>query len=154
MFGVADRVKVNWRVPSNEWDAFIDYVHDEHSEIRGYVGREVERAMREWIDGDDFAEVEDLVNRLVKAAGRTPENLSQKKSAVDPPTGGDTTTVQCRVDPDLKKRFAHYARTDTDDREGTILAEALRERRDGGRARRVQEKLERVVDDAATAFFS
>jgi hypothetical protein len=150
VFSVADRVKVNWRVPSDEWDAFIDYVHDEHGEIRGYVGHEVERAMREWIDGDDFVEVEDLVDRLVKAAGRTPENLTQKKSSfgVDSPTGGDTTNVQCRVDPDIKKRFAHHAKTDTDDRVGTVLARSLRARRYGGRARRVKEKLNRVADDA------
>jgi len=145
---VVDRVKVGWRVPSDEWEAFIDYVHAEHGETSGYVGREVERAMREWIDRDAFAPVEALADRLVRAAGRTPANLSQKKSAVDPPTGNDTTTVQCRVDSDVKERFAHHAKTKTDDRTGTVLARALRERRDGGRARRVREKLERVADDA------
>jgi hypothetical protein len=145
---VVDRVKVGWRVPSGEWDAFMDYVHAEHGETSGYVGHEVERAMREWIDRDAFAPVEALADRLVRAAGRTPANLSQKKSAVDPPTGNDTTTVQCRVDSDVKERFAHHARTKTDDRTGTVLARALRERRDGGRARRVREKLERVSDDA------
>lgn len=145
---MVDRVKVGWRVPSDEWGTFIDYVHAEHGETSGYVGREVERAMREWIDRDAFAPVEALADRLVRAAGRTPANLSQKKSAVDPPTGNDTTTVQCRVDPDVKERFAHHAKTKTDDRVGTVLARALRERRDGGRARRVREKLERVTDDA------
>jgi hypothetical protein len=145
---VVDQPKVNWRVPSDDWDAFIDYIHNEHGEIQGNVGREVERAMREWVDADDFASVENLVDRLVKAAGRTPENLSQKKSGVDPPGGSDTTKVGCRVPADLKERFAHHAKTESDDRVGIVLARALRERRGGGRAHRIREKLERVADDA------
>jgi hypothetical protein len=147
---VVDQPKVNWRVPSDEWDAFKDYVHDEHGEIRGYVGREVERAMREFVDADDFASVELLVDRLVKAAGRTPANLSQKKYGigVDPPGGSHKTNVQCRVPADLKERFGHHAKTEFDDPMGNVLARALHRRREGGRARRVQEKLERVADDA------
>lgn len=48
----------------------------------------------------------------------------------------------------MKERFAHHVKAETDNRTGTVLARALRERRDGGRARRVREKLERVADDA------
>ncbi|WP_239524267.1 hypothetical protein [Halogeometricum borinquense] len=145
---MVNRVKVNWRVPSSEWDAFLNHIHDKHGEISGYVGREVERAMREWIDKDDFAPIEQQVNRLIRAAGRTPANLSQKKSGIDPPAGEDTTTVQCRVDPEVKDEFSSYAKSKTNDRVGAVLARALRERRDGGRANRVLEKLKRISDDA------
>jgi len=146
--GVTSREKVDWRVPSEEWDAFIDFVHREHGEIKGYVGREVERAMREWIDSDDFAPVEDRVDRLVQAAGRTPADLSQKKRASTPPGGEDTTRVTCRVDTRLKEDFAGFVKRTSDDRLGVALARALRQRRSGGRAQRVLDKLDRVIDDA------
>lgn len=143
------RVKIGWHVPTDEWDSFTNYVVDRHGQIAGYVGDEVERAMREWVDADDYASVEDLVDRLVEAAGRTPANLSQKKSATTtPPTDGDTTKVQTRVDADLKADFAAHAKRDADERPGLVLARALRARRHGGRARRLRDKLERVVDDA------
>jgi len=145
---VKDRVKVDWRVPSDEWDAFIDYVHDEHGEIRGYVAREVERAMLEWVDGDDYAPVEDLVDRLVQAAGRTPANLMEKKPVSDHPDGEETNRVHCRVDGEVKDDFAAFVKETSNDRLGVALARALRQRRDGGRSRRVREKLERVADDA------
>jgi len=142
-------VKVGWHVPTNEWDSFTDYIVDKHGQATGYVGDEVERAMREWVDTDDYASVESLVDRLVEAAGRTPANLSQKKSATTtPPTDGDTTKVQTRVDADVKADFAAHAERDADERPGRVLARALRERRHGGRARRLRDKLDRVADDA------
>jgi len=143
------RVKVGWHVPTDEWDSFTDYVVDRHGQIAGYAGDEVELAMREWVDADDYASVEDLVDRLVEAAGRTPANLSQKKSATTtPPTDGDTTKIQTRVDAELKDNFAAHAKRDADERPGVVLARALRARRHGGRTRRLRDKLERVGDDA------
>jgi len=142
-------VKIGWHVPSDEWDSFTDYIVDKHGQATGYVGDEVERAMREWVDTDDYASVEALVDRLVEAAGRTPANLSHKKSATTTPsTDGDTTKVQTRVDTDIKADFAAHAKRDADERPGRVLARALRERRHGGRARRLRDKLDRVADDA------
>ncbi|WP_232819752.1 hypothetical protein [Haloprofundus halophilus] len=144
------RPKVDWRVPSDEWDAFIDFVHGEHGEIQGYVSREVERAMLEWVDGDDYAPVEDLVDQLVRAAGHTPANLTEKKPVTVPPDGEETTRVSCRVDGEVKNNFAAFVKETSDDRLGVALARALRQRCDGGRARRVREKMERVANDAET----
>lgn len=56
--------------------------------------------------------------------------------------------VQHRVDADVKTDFAAHARRDADERPGLVLARALRERRHGGRGRRLTDKLERVVEDA------
>lgn len=143
------RSQLGWHVPSDEWSRFTDYVAEKHGQTKVYVGREVERAMREWVDADDYAPVEDYVDRLVQAAGRTPANLSQKKSATtSPPTADDTRKVQCRVDAELKDDFAAHAKRDADERPGLVLSRALRERRHGGRQRRIQDKLERVTDDA------
>ena len=146
-----DRPLVDWRVPSEEWNTFLSYVETKHGKTEGQVGREVERAMREWIDDDEFARVEEKVDHLVQAAGRTPEELEEKTLASAPPDSreGETTRVQCRVDAALKDEFAAHVKQETDDRVGVGLARALRARRNGGRARRVEEKLDRVGDDAA-----
>jgi len=75
---MTDRVKVDWRIPSDEWEKFVAYVRDEHGETEGYVGREAERAMREFVDADEFAAVEERVDRFIQAAGRTPAVLGEK----------------------------------------------------------------------------
>jgi hypothetical protein len=83
---------------------------------------------------------------------RLPRISHRKKSdARDHPGGGETTRVSCRVDPGLKARFAEYVKSDrhpADDTLGVALARALREYREGGRAQRCREKLERITDDA------
>lgn len=144
---MSDRPQLDWFVPSDEWDRFLRYVERKKGETEGYVGREVERAIREWLDRDEFAAVEDMIDRLVQAAGRTPENLAQKKRSVDHPGGEETTRVYVYVEEDLKEAFARDAR-DAGENPGTYLARALRARREGGRSRRVEEKLGRVLDDA------
>jgi hypothetical protein len=139
--------KVGWRVPTDEWERVLAHVREKYDETEGRVGREVRRAMREWIDADEFADVEREVDRLVRAAGRTPAALAEKKRGSDHPASGDTTLVQTRAPRDLKEEFAASAR-EQGERPGVYLARALRERRAGGRARRVLAKLDRVSDDA------
>jgi hypothetical protein len=148
---MASRPKVNWRVPSEEWDRFIEYIHRKYGRVEGHVGREVDLTMREWVDVDGYSEVEELVDRLVRAAGRTPESISEKKLLSSPIVDGDdseTVNVQCRVDPGIKDDFRAFVKEHSDDRLGIALARALRERREGGRPKRLEEKLDRVVDDA------
>lgn len=142
------RPKLQWTVPSSEWEAFKDHVHSKHGEIKGYVGQEAENAMREWIDSDDYSEIEKRVDRLVRAAGRTPADRSQEKISTEAPgNDGDTTKVHTRVDADLKADFKSYVDEHTDDKVGIQLSKALRERRHGGRAGRLDDKLSRIEDD-------
>lgn len=143
------RPKIQWHVPSDEWERFLRHVERENGEIKGYVGREVERAMREYADADEWAEIEERVDRLIEAAGRSPAALGKKKSLADPPSAEDTTKVRCRVDARLKEEFAGYAKRHyPEETLGVVLARALRGRRDGGRAGRVERKLDRVQEDA------
>lgn len=147
MAAVTVHPKVGWRVPTDEWERFLAYVRERHGETEGRVGREVRRAMREWIDDDEFAAVEREVDRLVRAAGRTPEVLAEKKHGSDHPASDETTLVQTRAPHNLQEEFTATAR-EQGERPGVYLARALRERRAGGRARRVLAKLDRVSDDA------
>lgn len=142
--------KVNWRVPTIEWRRFEDYVNDEYGGTSVHVAREVDMAMREWIDIDDFAGVEDRIDRLVRAAGRRPNDVSQKKRpGLSGPSYNDAekTLVQVRVDQTLKNEFRRVV-DKTDHQYGEALIRALRERRIGGRAARLEEKMDRIMNDA------
>lgn len=144
---MTDRRDLDWFVPSDEWDQFLRYVDSEYGETDGNVSREVERAIREWLDSDEFAPVEEMVDRLVQAAGRTPSNLGEKKRTVVHPGDEESKRVYAYVAEELKEAFAAEAR-DAGEHPGTYLARALRARRMGGRSQRLEKKLSRIFDDA------
>jgi hypothetical protein len=141
-----DRTPVDWLVPRREWHAFIDYVREEFGEVEGYLGREAEMAMREYADEDRYHSVEETVDRLVQAAGRSPSDLGSDEKIRDLDTD-DKERVQVRVDEQIKDEFREVA-ADANDPYGVVFAHALCEYRDGGRAGRMERKLDRVADDA------
>lgn len=144
---VSNRVRLQWRVPSSTWSLFREYVEDEYGRLDGYLGREVEVAMQEHIGRDGYETVEDMVDELVKAAGRSPDRVIKRTKR----GSEDTTNVTPRVAEQLKDDFrAHVDGSDMQNSYGEELAEALEFRMDGGRARRLEEKLDRVLDDATT----
>lgn len=141
---MTDRVMVDWKVPESEWNRFKQFVDSEHSGVKGSLGRAVEEAMREYALTDGYEQVEQLVDRLVQAAGRTLEDSREEKTNQ---FGSETTRATSRVDPLVKDSFKDQADDDTGSY-GRVLAKALRAYREGGRAARLKDKLERVVDDA------
>ena len=140
-----DPVRLDWRVPTDEYERFVSWVESEFPEKNGYLGREMEMAMREHIAADDYDAVEDRIDELLQAAGRTAGDLDKKINSHN----YATETVRCtaRIESSIKDDFAAFA--DANDRPyGRELARALEKRRTGGRANRVEEKLDRVLADA------
>jgi hypothetical protein len=155
---VTSNVPVGWRVPASEWEWFEDYVHERYGDIGGYAAREVDSAMREWLDEDAYAEAENVSDRLLERVAREPATLSEKNSGRGSPARDDEETVKVhvRVDPKLKARFGE--RVDELKRtaelplpigRGKCLTRALATRRDGGRAARLTRKLEQLDDATA-----
>ncbi|GGM52939.1 hypothetical protein [Haloarcula argentinensis] len=141
-----DTSKLDWMVPADEWDQFRRHVEFKFGTVAGYLGREAELAMKQYIDADGYARVETLVDRLVSAAGRSPDHASEKiKSDL---ASQEPTRIGIRVGTILKEEFCAYVDEHTDHNYGVALARALNVYRDGGRSRRVEDKLDRVVDDA------
>lgn len=140
-----ETVMLDWRVPEDEWRAFRDYVESEYGSVEGYLGREAERAMRAYADADGYDAVEEKIDRLVEAAGRRPGAASKEKNSSL--AGQPTTRVTARVDEVVKDEFRAVA-ADDDDPFGVVFARAIREHREGGRADRLERKLDRVIDDA------
>jgi hypothetical protein len=144
-----DLVMLDWMTPERPWTVFCHTVESEHGSLEGYLGRKVTDAMDEFAEADGYERVEDLVDRLVQAAGRTPGEVPKEKN----PASSDlsqlpTTRVTVRVDRDVKERFKAAAEESAYDSYGVALGRALQLYCEGGRAARLEGKLDRVVDDA------
>ena len=55
---MADRQQLGVRVDSEIISEFRDFVHDAHGKVHGKMGREVENALREYMDHDRYARIE------------------------------------------------------------------------------------------------
>lgn len=149
---MSERPKLDWQVPTTEWDRYRSWHEDAPARVPASLGLSVENAMLAWIDADGYEQVEHLVDRLVEAAGRTPERLAENKttSELTAAESNEKTRVSVRVESDAREEFAGYVRSETSYHLGEALALALREHREGGRAARLERKLERIADDAST----
>lgn len=131
-------------------DAVDDHLDTKDGENAHLKAEFVKKAMKERIDHDGYGDVEAMIDRLVSAAGRSPQAFDEEKiSRQEVTTGRDTETTKMyhRVDEDLKAAFKYDAKENSDDRVGVHLAKALLELLDGGRSERLDRKLSRVVDD-------
>jgi len=142
---MSDRTKLDWMVPAEEWKRFCDHVESQFGSLEGYLGREAELAMREYIDGDRYAELEETIDRLVQAAGRTPRKASKEK--ISDLEGSDTTRVAVRVHPEIRQEFKQVASAGQQTL-GVAFARSIQTYRDGGRAGRLIQKVNRIADDA------
>jgi hypothetical protein len=137
---------VDWRVPADEWDKFCEYVKEKNNGHDGYLGREAEKAMREYADIDGYGDIEDSLNRLVQATGRTPSDPYKEKNSSNLHQQS-TTRVTVRVAEQIKNKFKSVVE-ESDDTYGLAFARAIQVRRSGGRADRLKQKLDRVAEDA------
>lgn len=134
-------------VPKNIWDSFYSDVEDKFGSVEGVIGRESEKAMKEYVELDSL---EDKIDRLVQAAGRRPSDLreSERKEKNFPgPDPSETVRVSARVSRQVKQEFTAIAK-DSDNSYGYVFARALVTYLKGGRVGRMERKLDRVVDDA------
>lgn len=138
-----DRTRLDWRVPAEEWTHFRDFVADEHGSLGGYLGREAENAMQEYIDADGYGRIEERVNELVQAAGRSPRTVFKEKKDE---YGCDKSRVTVKVEEDVKHEFRDFV-ADSDHCLGVEFANAIRAYRQGGRSERMEEKLDRIFAD-------
>lgn len=166
---MSDYVRVEWRVPSREWQAFVDYVEREYGENSRHVARELDLAMREWVREEGSDDPISRLDQLIDRAGGRPTTPDLRKNIFeDPPklgeagadaddddagdyiehTDTDTKKVKVRVDPQLKAQFAELASQGTLPF-GVCLAGAIRARREGGRDTRLMARidaLESIID--------
>lgn len=143
---MTDRVPVNLRVPKCEVEHFRDWAKDKFGEVRPYVGVESERAVKNWLDLTAESELESEVDRLVRAAGRVPENRDEKKNQRQ--FSNETIPIQWHWSEDTRARFMHEAAQRSLRSPGRLLAAILESHRNGTAVERALTKLRRVSDDA------
>ncbi|WP_250864843.1 hypothetical protein [Halorientalis regularis] len=119
--------------------------------LKGRLSRYVNEAIEEYLDEDRYSDLEEKVDRLIRAAGRSPDSAEEKNDL-----SGETTRAMVWVDEHLLAKFKSRVDEDNAERDsyaerqsyGEALGVALSERYDGGRAARLEDKLDRVIDDA------
>lgn len=141
-----DTVQFVWNVYAKDWDGFKERVGELESRENDRLKRyHLHQAIDEYADEDAAAEVEEIIDEYVRAAGRRPADVTEKKIAVNQASSkrGETKQISRNIDVarrDAIKRIA--AETDRD--EGKVLSDALYEYRHGGRAARMKDKLQRI----------
>ena len=136
-------VCVGWYVDRSVWERFVSYVRGRYGDPDAYIAREVETAMREYADKDDYAELEAKIDRLLNALGHSSSVLREKKEN----GSGSSVKVNRRVAKTAREDFRSFVDRETDERPGDVLTRALSERMDGGRSRRLSEKIDRLLPE-------
>jgi len=148
-----DLVMLDWMVPKRSWTIFRQNIESKYGSVEGYLGRKAVDSMDEFAEADGYTTVEDHIDRLVRAAGRRPKDRGKQKNADEDDrtdlTKIETTRVTIRVDRRVKERFKKYVdQSERFDSYGVAFGRALELYCDGGRAARIEDKLDRIVDDA------
>lgn len=137
-------VQLGWRVPLCEWARFERSVAQKWGKTAGYLRFELQEAMREFLDEDDLlAEAETLLQRAETLGDASSSMVDARRSRQY--RGAETRKVTHRIHPKLKARFIAYAEECNASSYGRLLAVALRAYRDGGRARRILDRIERAI---------
>lgn len=142
---MTSREVLGWRIPRSKHNTFVQFVEEKWGCTDSYVRFELESAMREFLDKDGFLyEAEQLLRDYLNSQGISSSSPVLSAERID---HSDTVQLGYRVNSELKDEFAAFARQHYDENLGAILARALNSYRDGGRRRRVLEKIHDLVTD-------
>jgi hypothetical protein len=111
---MADREPINWNVDSEVADRFREFVHEKKGRTRGELGREVERAMIEYMDHDRYERIED-------GQETTHEKLDAIMAALG--DAGDTHTHTADVSPTTVAEKRDIIAAQLRDRDAPVMPE-------------------------------
>jgi hypothetical protein len=134
---------LDWLVPAMEWERYCNHIQDEWGNTKLYAGTEANHAMRQYMDIDEFAEVEKEISATLQTGG--PAHTEKINATTTPLSEQEKCRVQVAVHPPTKEAFSSFARSNGEN-PGVMFAYAIREYRDGGRLGRIAEKLEQQDD--------
>lgn len=134
---------LNWWVPRREWERYEEFIMDEWDDTKLYAGIYAGSAMKEYMDVDGFAEVENQVRQDTQAGN--PLKTKKKNVSETPLSEQEKCKVYRGVHPPTKEAFASYARSNGEN-PGVMFAYAIREYRQGGRLGRIEELQNRETE--------
>jgi len=139
----ADRPQLAFGQPPN-WDSFEETVEREWGATSPYVGFVLDRTWREFREEHP---AEELVTRLVEAAGLRERDTREKSLLTRDVSGSGDGRVWYHVHPETKSGMEAYA-TEAGVPNHVVLRAVVWWYLDGGLLGRLTEKLERAVPDA------
>ena len=90
---MTEREKVGVRVDADVWRKFRDFVHETHGKTRGKLGKEVERALIEYMDNDRASRLEQEHERIEKKLDTVLATLSERPTTHTHKGHASPTTV-------------------------------------------------------------
>lgn len=142
---MARTTQLNWSVPKPSWETLMMVVEENHEREPFYVRFVLESVMKEFINRDDLADIEDLVDELSEASPHSLPSFSQLQYSISDGEDVDSVDVTTSVNTDLVNEFREVVREDTDYRMGIALAHAIHLYSIGGRVQRLRDKLQRLL---------
>lgn len=145
------REQLGWKILKDVWQDFRATVEETWGEVSPYVNRELEDAIREFLDQDPYAQLEHhLQDNATDPEHPGPSIDEDKYHPVGDVDTAAKTTVWVAVHPGLKEDLAAVAE-DNDRQKWTVLTAAVQAYSAGGRAQRLQTKLtdDTVADPTA-----
>lgn len=137
------RVQLGWRIPRDTWENFVEHVTEKWGQEGAYVRFELESAMREYLDQDgQLVELEGLVKSMLDARGLSSSTTGTTYRA----RHDNTRKVNYRINAELKEEFAIFVDSNVDESYGAILGRALSEYTDGGRAQRLVDDVQKLIN--------
>jgi hypothetical protein len=141
----SSREQLGWEVVSSDWERFQETVEDEWGAVEPFLIRELEDASREFLDLDDFAELEDRARRIAEVVGRSPGS-TERKNIRTRTLSHERTTVWTSIHAGLKSDLEAFA-NENDLQKWEVLTAVVREYVAGGRSQRLLNKLSPEVID-------
>ncbi|ELY41162.1 hypothetical protein C497_01952 [Halalkalicoccus jeotgali B3] len=118
-------------------------MQEKWGDIALYGGIIASQAMRQYMDIDEFAEVEKEISDTLQTGG--PSEIEKTNATTTPLSEQEKCRVRVGVHPPTKEAFSSFARSNGEN-PGVMFAYAIREYREGGRLGRIAEKLEQQDD--------
>lgn len=140
---MATLTDLDWSVPAKEWERYCNHIHDEWGDTNLYAGIFAGKAMKQYMDIDEFAEVEKEISDTLQTGG--PAHTEKTNATTIPLSEQEKCRVRVGVHPPTKEAFSSFARSNGEN-PGVMFAYAIREYRNGGRLGRIAEKLEQQDD--------
>lgn len=137
---MSDRVNSNARIPEDLFDRHTRNVQEKHAADSLYMGIEAELAIREYLDQDDLATLEEKLRDRCTSLGSSP---SKRKKLVADIDSSEKKKAQWRIRAELKEELKKYAK-ETDNTYSDVFALAIREHWTNSRADRLEALYERL----------
>lgn len=139
---MSNRVHANARIAEDIFDLHAKHVQEKHAADSLYKGVEAELALREYLDQDHLASVEQKLRDRCRSLGCSPAKIKRLV------TDADNTTkkkAQWRIRSELKEDVKTYAK-ETNETYSDVFAVAIREYWTNSRANRLEALVDRLTD--------